>query len=243
MSLATLIRSIEVDLTRPNPRSARALADARTRNAEIAAYATIADLQHALTSTSSLPIEARRALVTALVVEAQSGVSPLWSSILVVAFGPMLSGIRKKSGPRDDEDLDSAVLAAFLGAVRAVRAGPYTALSLRWVTEKEVVLGRIAAGRLGPMAAFDEDVHSPVTLHDTDEGNALTEVLRALEAEGMADILDVLVATRAGDESLSDYVRRTCPNPRERASRYEHLCRARLRLEREVRERMTPRAA
>jgi hypothetical protein len=89
---------------------------------------------------------------------------------------------------------------------------------------------------------FDENLHSHPTFHETEQKSTLDEVLRLLEEGGAAEILDVLIATRGRDESLRAYVARTCPNPRERGARYEHLCRARLRFERELRERM-PRAA
>jgi hypothetical protein len=88
------------------------------------------------------------------------------------------------------------------------------------------------------LARFNEKFHSQPIFHETEETRTFDEVLRALEEHGAAEILDVLLATRGRDESLRAYVARTCPNPRERASRYEHLCRARLRFERELRDRM-----
>ena len=246
MSLADLINALAADLTRPLPRNTASFAESRALRPELAPFATVADLRLALDSTSSLDPDARRALVAVLVEEAQTGTSPLWSTLLVLAFAPMLQRVRKHVDPRPrDEDLDGAILAAFLGAVRAVRAGPYTSLALRWATEKEVLTARIAERRLGRLAGFNERVHSNAAgqLRETEPDRALDEVLRVLEKEGAAEILDILIATRGRDESLRAYVARTCRNKRERASRYEHLCRARLRFERELRERLTPEAA
>ena len=246
MSLADLIKTLAADLSRPLPRNTRSFAETRARRPVLTPFAAVADLRLALDPASRLDPDARRTLVAVLVQEAQTGTSPLWSTLLVLAFAPMLHRVRVHVDPRPrDEDLDSAVLAAFLGAVRAVRAGPYTSLALRWATEKEVLTARIAERRLGARTGFNERIHSNAAgqLRETEPDRALDEVLRVLEKDGAAEILDVLIATRGRDESLRAYVARTCPNKRERASRYERLCRARLRFERELRERMAPQAA
>jgi len=242
MSLAKLIQSVESDLSRNLPRNLGFFAEARARRPELAPFATLADLRAALDRSSSLSTTARRSLVMLLVEEAQRGTSQIWSSLLVAAFAPMLHRLRSHAGPLGDRDLDSAVLVAFLSAVRVARPGPFTSVALRWATEKEVFRTRTAERRLGTPTAFDENLHSNPTFHETEQKKTLDEVLSALEEGGAAEILDVLIATRGRDESLRAYVARTCPNPRERGARYEHLCRARLRFERELRERM-PRAA
>jgi len=239
MSLAILIDSLEKDLSRNLPRNRTSFAETRARRRELTPYETIADIRRALDASSSLSVGARRALVAALVEESQKGVSTIWSSLLVIAFAPMMHRLRQRTGPRIDPDLDSEILVAFLGAVRSVRPGPYTALNLRWATEKDVLRGRRASRRLGTLAPFDEDIHSSPVFHETESGRTFAEVLRVLEAEGSAEILDVLIATRGRDESLSAYVARTCPNPRERKSRYERLWRARLSLEREIKKRVS----
>jgi hypothetical protein len=242
MSLAHLITALSEDLSRNLPRNTHSFQDTRARRAELARFETVLDVARALDASSSLPVEERRALVTVLVEEAQRGTSQVWTALLVLAFAPMLHRIRHSVGARRDDDLDSVVLAAFIGAARSIRPGAYTSLALRWATEKEVLTRRIAEGRLGPMQHFRESIHSNPTLHEPEAQDTLDDVLRALEEHGNAEILDVLLATRARDESLRAYVVRTCPNRRERASRYEQLCRARLRFERELRERL-PRAA
>lgn len=240
MSLAILIESIESDLPRSLPRNAlfsAVFTGARARRAELAPFETVADLQRALAPSSTLlSTPERRSLVTALVEESQRGRSPLWSSLLVLAFAPMLHRLRNHAGARGDADLDSATLVAFLAAIRAVRPGAYTSLALRWATEKEVLTARIADGRLGSIASFDEGLHHNPVFHETEASRTFDDVVRALDAHGVTEILDVLIATRGRDESLRAYVARTCANPRERASRYEHLCRARLRFEQELRE-------
>ncbi len=243
MSLAILIKSLENDLSRNLPRNHVSFAETRARRPELSPFETVGDIQSALDSSSSLTTNARRSLVAALVEEAQTGTSALWSSVLVLAFAPMMHRLRSHIGRPFDADLDSAVLVAFLSAVRTVRPGPFTSLALRWATEKAVLNGCRADRQLGPMAPFDDETYDPKKFRETESSNTFDEVLRVLEKEGAAEILDVLIATRGRDESLRAYVARTCANPRARGARYEHLCRARLRLEREIRERITPRAA
>jgi hypothetical protein len=242
-NLAILITALGNDLSRNLPRNHSSFAETRARRPELAPFETLGDIRRALEPSSSLTVNARRALVTALVEESQKGVSVIWSSLLVLAFAPMMHRLRKHVGPRFDPDLDSEILVAFLSAVRTVRPGSYTSLALRWATEKEVLNARRAERRLGTLAPFDEDLHSSPVLHESESRTTFEEILRTLEKEGAAEILDVLIATRGRDESLRAYVVRTCPNPRERNARYEHLCRARLTLEREIRERITSKAA
>src|SRR3984957_7212410 len=172
-TLATHFKSLASDLARSLPRSTLSFDETRARRPQLAPYPTGHDLQDALAASSSLAAPARRTLVMVLVEEAQRGTSPLWSSLLVLAFAPMLHRVRADLGPRFDPDLDSAVLVAFVSAARAVRPGPFTTPALRWVAEREVLTARIAAGRLGPMTSFNEDLHSSPTLHQTEGSRAL----------------------------------------------------------------------
>jgi hypothetical protein len=244
MSLAILLDALDADLTRALPRNTRSFAETRARRPVLAPFDTLIEIRDALGATSTLTVDARRALVGVLVEEAQKGTSAVWSSLLALAFAPMLHRLRRRvTASRSDEEIDSAILAAFFGAVRSVRPGAYTSLALRYATQREIFDARRADRSLGRPASFDEDFHSNPVLHEVESRDTVDDVLRALESEGAAEILDVLIATRGRDESLRAYVARTCPNRRDRASRYEHLCRARLRFERELRDRMVPLAA
>ncbi len=82
--------------------------------------------------------EARSKLVSAIVVEAQRSRHPLWTSLLLTAFAPMLRRIRRQTIPcRGDtpEDLDQRVLGAFVEAVQKVSPA-HPASGLRWATQR-----------------------------------------------------------------------------------------------------------
>jgi hypothetical protein len=94
-------------------RHASTYAAARLRIAELAPYATLDALTHVLTRhgrrPAGAPEDGRFALLSALVVEAQRSSHPLWTSLLMWAFKPMLRGARRRTIPcRGDtpEDLD-----------------------------------------------------------------------------------------------------------------------------------------
>jgi hypothetical protein len=245
VSLATTLEAIQKDLV-TSPRAARTLRDAKGRHTALSAHETVAMLVAALDLGSRLAPSEREALVDALVAEAQGARDSTWSSLLLVAFAPMLRRLRARLGRRGSEELDQSVLAAFLEAVRAIVPGAYTALALRWRTEKRV-FGDIRKERRAPeMLELDEEHHA----EDLFEVEALArataaEVVRVVEAVGGDELLDVLLATHAGDEALKDYVARTYGGRATKgfAAEYERLCRARLRLRRELRARFEPRAA
>ena len=244
MSLQTIFASLEHDLSRDLPRNTRSFADARGRCPELVPFGSIGDLLQALDPSSSLGITARRRLIAVLVAEAQQTTPSFASGVLLLAFAPMLHGLRKKSGNiRSDPDLDSAILAAFTAAIRTVRPGPYTSLGLRWATEREVLTDLRAQRRLGALAEFDESIHSLSPFHQERFEERIEGVLRSLAEDGTAEILEVFLATRGEEETLRQYVDRTCPNPRDRRRRYEQLYRARARFERALRSRLAKREA
>ncbi|HEY2510742.1 MAG TPA: hypothetical protein VGI39_07800 [Polyangiaceae bacterium] len=239
MSLARQIQAVELQFSRESALHTRTFTEARSRHAVLAPFETLEDLRRAAVPSGTLST-ARSNLIGALVQEAQRGTSPVWSSLLLIAFAPMLCRFRSRITSRVDADLDSAILCAFLNAVHAVPVSNFTSLALRWATEKEVLAARRAERRLGQMDSFDEELHTPPVPGEVEAATNLDDILRALDQEGAAEIVDVLLATRGRDESLRAYVARVCPDPKKRAALYENLCRARLRLEREIRRRLTP---
>lgn len=240
MSLARQIQAVELQLAREFALHTRTLTEARGRHAALAPFETLEEFRRAVAPASALTPHARSMLVRALVQEAQRGSSRVWSSLLVIAFAPMLCRFRSRVTRRLDADLDSAIVCAFLNAIHAVRIGAFTSLALRWATEKEVLAARRAERRLGAMESLDEELHTPPVPSEVEAATDLEDVLRALDREGAAEIVDVLLATRGRDESLRAYVVRVCPNPKKRAALYDKLSRARLRLEQEIRRRLAP---
>jgi hypothetical protein len=120
---------------------APAYAAARAHNPLFAAYPTPGALACALSPKTGDKLTAdrgRSALVSALVIEAQRSRHPLWTTLLAVAFAPMLRRIRRQTIPcRGDtaEDVEQRVLAAFAEAVQ--RTSPaHPATGLRWATQR-----------------------------------------------------------------------------------------------------------
>jgi len=244
MSLSHLIASLEHDLSRDLPRNTQSFAGARARRPEIAPFLTIGALSAVLTRPASIPVHARRALIAALVREAQETKASFASAALVLAFAPMLHRLRSRTGGRNANlDLDSTILLAFTSAVRVVPPGPYSSLGLRWATERSVLRACRAERRHRRASPFDENVHSVSPFYIDGVRTKLNAVLRKLAKDGAAELLEVLIATRGANESLREYVARTCPRAADRRARYEELYRARLRFEREVRKQFKRRAA
>ena len=244
MSLSLLIASLELDLSRDLPRNTASFAEARARRPEIAPFLTIGALTAALTRPASLPVSARRALIAALVTEAQEPKGSFASAALVLAFAPMLHRLRNRTGGRNaNPDLDSTILLAFTSAVRVVPPGPYSSLGLRWATERTVLRVCRAERRHRRTSPFDETLHSQSPFHMDGVRERVNSVLHSLAKDGAAEILEVLIATRGTSESLREYVARICPRAADRRARYQELYRARRRFEREVRQQFKRRAA
>ena len=58
----------------------------------------------------------------------------------------------------------------------------------------------------------------------------VAEAVRALQSDYSAELMDMFILTHQRDETLRQYVFRTCANPRDRTARYTHLHRARRRF-------------
>jgi hypothetical protein len=243
MSLAILIDSLSHDLSRNLPRNTQSFLWARARHPELAPFPTIAALVDALRSSSKLPATIRRAVIAALVQEAQLPAPSFAPGVLVLAFAPMLHRLRRRCGTTlPNDDLDSTILLAFMTAIHAVPPGPYASLALRWVTQRTVLTARRAERGVVRAAPFDEEIHSPSPVHREHAREILFDVLRSLEHAGSAEALDVFIATRGENESLRNYIARTCPDVSQRRSRYQQLYRARRKFERALRKDLTRRA-
>jgi hypothetical protein len=195
----------------------------------------------ALASTSALSRPERDAVVSALVDERQRTNHPIWQTILLLAFEPMLVRLRTRVGRIRSDDLDQRVLVAFLGALTVVRPGPFLVLVLRRATERLLFPSLKVARREDEHAPFEEETHPP-DLFAVDTSTRAAEVIRILEAAGGAELREAMLATRGTDETLRDYVARTHPNATlaERATAYERLWRARNAVERQLREKLRP---
>jgi hypothetical protein len=203
-----LTNAIEV-LARNVSRHAAAYAAARPNHPALAPYETIAKVLAALVDRSRLTADERDPILIAVVREHQRTQHALWQSILLKAFAPMLLHLRKKQGRADDDDLDQAVLLSFLEAARSIRTESHVARCLRIVTEAKVYEDERKARRHAGGEVFDDEVHyAPTYGASTDAKVAANEILEMLEAEGGAELRDLMFSTCALDESVAEYVAR-----------------------------------
>jgi hypothetical protein len=237
--LQKTLRAIGVTLDRRS----RAYDVARPQYRELAPYASPKELLHALGPSSPLTECERDALIAAVLTEHQRAPEPVWQSILLVAFEPMLVRIRRRiRGERDAEDRDQQVLLGFLEALRSVRAGPYMVLAMQWVT-KAHAFGAVRKD-LRERAAhdpYDDDRTRARPLGATAvEKVAATEIMQMVEAAGGEELLQAIVATEGGDEPLSEYVARVHPQASlaDRAKIHDRLSRVQNKVMREIRRRV-----
>jgi hypothetical protein len=146
-------------------------ANARTEHAELGPFASPEEVAVALDASSRLSENSRYALVRAIVAEHEKGAHPLWSSLLFVAFAPLLLQMRGRLGQPEDEDRDQRVLVAFLQAIRTVsaaRTGMHIAVALRRRTQEALVLHHKKEKEEPQRVSFEDEEHSPYDV------NALT---------------------------------------------------------------------
>jgi len=167
---------------------------ARVRRAELAPFPSPAAIALALDASSSLPAEERYALVAVLAEEhASDPTGPaLWSSLLLVAFRPLLLRARTQLGRAEDPERDARVVTAFLDALArldADRVGLYAAAALQRATLKALVRGRAADRQAAADAPFDEAVHTRCEPHALTLGDARADLAWAdARAEKLAAI-------------------------------------------------------
>jgi hypothetical protein len=239
MNLPEILKHLENDTVR----HARALPDARGRHDALAPYEGTGQVRAALAAESPLGVEARNAIVVALLTEHQRARHPLWPALLACAFGPMLLKLRRRIGRPRDEDYDQRVLAALIEAIGAVRPSPYVLLAIRRATEESLFRGLRAEQAAPETLSYDEERHAADPFGpEAQAKTAAVEIARILEDRGDAELFGALVATYVNEESLRDHVARTRPEDDEasREAVYQRLWLARSQVTRELRERLRP---
>jgi len=226
-------------------RHAKAYPAGRSRHPELASLATPQDVVRRLASSSSATPQERNQIVVALLEEHRAGTCPLWQAILFASSTPMLLRLRKRLKRDKDEDVDQRLLTAFVSALRVVRMGPYAAISLRWATEKEVFLDDHKERRQVSFELFEEETHpADVFGVDVRDQERAREILAMLEARG-EELVEVVLATHVGDESLEELAARKCPGADKRTLEREviRLARARQHVVQRIRTSLMPKAA
>jgi hypothetical protein len=192
---------------------------ARSRRAELAAYADLRSVLSAMRGTE-LPREAREALALALLCEYQAGSSKAWTHALFAAFYPMLCRLRARVVCSwSAADVEQVVLAAFFEALDEVQPEGELPCSfhLRRTTAR-IVFRRLRRERQGQLDVVDEDV-SEIAEDRMPEDCDTEAILR-----GAGDSAELLRATVCGDETLREFVQRTVPgNDEARRRAYRRL--------------------
>jgi hypothetical protein len=210
----------------------------RAAQAPLSAFASPLELLAALGLASSLTNEARDAITLALITEHQRAAHPLWQSLLLVAYEPMLAGVRKRL--HDKRDAEARIVLAFLEAIAKVSlAHPPSllALDLRRSVERSV-FGTGAAAREEPEMISFEGARKKQGAESPEAHLEIEEQKRLLLAEVEAtfgpeapEVLHVLLRARTGREQLAALVAELYPGltSKQRAAAYERLQRLRRR--------------
>ena len=153
----------------------------------------------------------REALTKALLTEYQSRPSSLWSSALIVAYGPMLLRLRNRlmSDDMPGDDLDQMVFETFLGVARRLSLDDPRGrlpMFLRQATQRAVFrILNDEAEYQEELDPLDDEPLVPGDHRRVEQSRDLASVM--VEALSEADV-DLLVATVLNEEPLSQYAQR-----------------------------------
>ncbi|HEY2512967.1 MAG TPA: hypothetical protein VGI39_19000 [Polyangiaceae bacterium] len=210
----------------------------RAAHPALAPYARPEDLLSALALSSPLPYEDRDGITLALIAEHQRAAHPLWQSILLVAYEPLLAGAWKRL--HDKRDAEPRLVLALLEALAKVSlAHPPSrlALHLRHAVER-IVFGSTAEARVEPDLVPMKEARQVVSpegpetaLLRADEERRLTRELETLFGAEAPVMLDVLTHARSGREPLVTLIAERHPEltSKQRARLYDELQRMRRR--------------
>jgi hypothetical protein len=244
MSLSTTLDQLKKTLSRNG--AERTYAEARARYRALVPYETVGAALATIDRGSPASIAERDAVLAALVTELQLSPCPLWESLLLVSFTPMLLRLRSRVGRRSSEDLDQSVLLAFLETARTLRFRSYVARNLYLLTQERIFTERNRERRAPESLVFEEETYaadpfrgeSASSLYgarstpDAHQRAAVDEVAGLVEAEGGVALRELLLATYDGRQSVKEYVDRMYPDRDKigRARVGKHLLRARTRV-------------
>lgn len=219
--------------------------DGRSKHPVLAAHPDAAAVLSTLADEREASYPARDALANALLAMHRTTKTPFWSSVLAVAFFPMLSRLRNRiigdAVPRDE--LDQLVLASFWSALAEIpvagRGSDRLPMRLRQRTQW-LVFQSLRQERAHQHESVDDEEHGCDLEHhlvdpsDRIIAEARVELARLLERAAEDGVpqasLEVLAATTLRSELLRTYVARVGPTDEvERDKLYERLKRGRTR--------------
>lgn len=230
------------------PKRAFDFEQARSRHEVLAAHSTTASVLAMLADESDRRYFEREALARVLVVEHQRKESPLWASMLMLGFAPMLLRLRGRivQNTIADDDLDQMVVEAFLETITrfplAARLGR-TAMYVRQDTERAVFRAleldrRAIRGQMlleqEARHMDDYDVFSGPAKFVVDDRDGMVELLvEHVRGHIDQDSLDVVIATTIDGKRLRRYLSEQLGNVSARD--YQRVKRDRTRALRKIR--------
>jgi|APLak6261679142_1056127.scaffolds.fasta_scaffold00003_144 hypothetical protein len=241
-SLKALIERLRREVLSAAP---RVFEEGRCRLALLAFHTDIESVLLALADEREVTYPARDALANALLTMHRTTKTPFWSSVLAIAFFPMLSRLRNRiigdAVPRDE--LDQLVLASFWSALAEIpvagRGSDRLPMRLRQRTQR-LVFQSLRQERAQQHESVDDEEHGCYLEHHLGDpsnrviAEARVELARLLERAAEDGVpqasLEVLAATTLRSELLRTYVARVGPTDEvERDKLYERLKRGRTR--------------
>jgi hypothetical protein len=247
LSITQAVTSIKASI----PRYAKDFAAGKAEHAVLAPFNNPFEVLAALEDREASDTR-RGEIANALVVMHQSTRSQLWQSLLVVAFVPMLLGIRRRLGSLGDRERDARVLFSFIEVLSIpfiARSGAYTPVALLRATKKdvwrEVFAQREKNKEWRDFETFDDETcEAAYSVNGGDEpveGSVVSEVRRTLVHIGDPETLtDMILATRAHGEPLREYVERSFASLDEAAIEQTYQRMRRQRTEAEARLETAP---
>ena len=159
-----MLKSTLADVRRSIVRFHKTFAEERGAYPHLARFADPVAALNALAPTSSTPQEERYVLIAEIVASYQRTAHPVWSSLLLAAFTPMLLRLRKRLRMPADEGRDSHVVLAFLYALKTIRIEAvyaYAAVAIERATKKAAFAERRKVPVDLEAVVFDEESCSP----------------------------------------------------------------------------------
>ena len=217
--------------------------EAKARHQCLARHTTVHSVLTVMSDETPSGWSEREALTRALIAEYQTTSLPFWASVLLVAYYPMLSRLRRRIwGILDRDDLDQLVLSSFLQVVTAFSLAAVTdrvALRLRQRTERRVFRSvRCEQWELGCRDELDKPLSVKMAalpfekepLGPGDPEDAVVMLIDLGRQYKPAQHLDVVTATILEKERLRSYADRLNRGrePPERV--YQRLKRQRTRV-------------
>jgi len=218
----------------------------RSKHPVLSAHPDVAAVLAALADEREASYPARDALANGLLAMHRTSRTPFWSSVLAVAFFPMLSRLRNRiigdAVPRDE--LDQLVLASFWSALSELpltgHGSDRLPMRLRQRTQR-LVFQSLRREREQQHPSLDDDergeelqrvIGARVDRSAIEDRVELAHLLERAALDGVPRAsLEVLAATTLRSELLRNYVSRVGPTDAEECERlYERLKRQRTRV-------------